>query len=93
MSNPTEQEINANGCRQDMSHVMEYDISIPTHAPDIKSLLIYMTISWGVVILGMLALATVESQGGYDKNSLKELEWHKHTQRNMNRPMDKKINL
>jgi hypothetical protein len=59
MSNPTEQEINANGCNQDMSHVMEYNISIPTHVPDFNSFMIYMTISWGLVIAGMFAIALV----------------------------------
>jgi len=59
MSKITEKDINANGCNQDMSHVMEYNISIPTHVPDFKSFMIYMTISWGVVILGMFAIAFI----------------------------------
>jgi len=37
--------------------------------------------------------AIVESQRVYDKDSAKELEWRKRTQHNLNRPMDKKINL
>jgi hypothetical protein len=59
MSNPTEQEINANGCNQDMSHTCEYDISVPSHAPDYKAFMTYMVISWGIVIIGMFAISAI----------------------------------
>jgi hypothetical protein len=52
----TEKDINANGCNEDMSHVMEYDISVPKHLPDSDDFMRYMVVSWGVVILGMILL-------------------------------------
>ncbi len=35
----------------------------------------------------------VEAQRGYEKFSVEEIEWRKRTQHNLNRPMDKKINV
>jgi hypothetical protein len=55
----TEQELNANGCNQDMSHCCEYDISVPSHQPDYKSFMAYMVVSWGVVIIGLFAISTI----------------------------------
>ena len=62
MSNTTkreysEQEVNSGGCNQDMSHMMEYNLSIPNHLPDFKSIMTYMVITWGVIILGVFGIA------------------------------------
>jgi hypothetical protein len=40
-----------------------------------------------------IVTAIVEKHRIYDADSPEEVEWYKKTQRNMNRPMDKKINL
>lgn len=52
-------KIGINKDDQDMTHVMEYNISIPTHVPDFESFMVYMCISWGVVIVGMFTIALI----------------------------------
>jgi hypothetical protein len=48
--------INANGCNEDMSHLMEYNISIPKHLPEPEDFMKYMVVSWGVIIIGIVLL-------------------------------------
>ena len=40
----------------DISHLEKFNISVPVHAPDVKSFMGYMIVSWGVVILGVVAI-------------------------------------
>jgi hypothetical protein len=53
----TEQEVNSGGCNQDMSHMMEYNLSIPKHLPSFKDIMMYMVITWGVIIIGMFGIS------------------------------------
>jgi len=50
----SEHLINANGCNEDMSHLMEYNISIPKHLPEPDDFMKYMVVSWGIIIIGIL---------------------------------------